>query len=230
MQCFVIIPGGGSGSRFGGDLPKQYLPLAGKPIIQHTIERFLAEPSVARIIVCVASQFMQLLEEMRERNRWKIVSVVEGGASRQQSVHKGLLAAERDPRGLVAVHDAVRPFLRSNTFQTVLRAADEYGAAIPVGHLNDTIHRVKDGFVAETPDRSEWFAAQTPQCFRVSILRRALDEAARLRLDLTDEASAVSRTGVAVRVVPGDPLNFKITREDDLRIAEANFGQWSAKG
>lgn len=229
MQCLVIIPAAGSGSRFGGPVPKQFLMLRGKPILQHTIERFLTEPAVARIIVCVAPNYIQQLEEMREAAGWKTVSIVEGGASRQQSVHKGLMAAERDPRGLVAVHDAVRPFIRSNTFQTVLRAADEYGAAIPVGHLNDTIHRIKDGFVAETPDRSEWFAAQTPQCFRVPILRRALEEAARLRLDLTDEAAAVSRSGVAVRVVPGDPLNFKITREDDLRIAEANFDQWSAK-
>jgi 2-C-methyl-D-erythritol 4-phosphate cytidylyltransferase len=227
MQCLVIIPAAGSGSRFGGTVPKQYLPLRGKPVLQHTIERFLTEPCVARIVVCVANSYLDQLGAMREANDWKNVTVVEGGASRQQSVHKGLVAVERDPRALVAVHDAVRPFVRSNTFQTVLRAADEYGAAIPVAHLNDTIHRVRDGFITETPDRSEWFAAQTPQCFRIAILRRALDEAARLRLELTDEASAVSRTGVAVRVVPGDPLNFKITREDDLRIAESNFDQWS---
>jgi 2-C-methyl-D-erythritol 4-phosphate cytidylyltransferase len=229
MQCLVIIPAAGSGSRFGGDVPKQFLPLAGRPIIVHVVERFLRQSEVARVIIAVSPSERQRMEEQRDGAGWKQVTITEGGATRQESVHRALISAERDPRALVAVHDAVRPFFRSATFAALIRAADESGAAIPTGHLNETIHRVRDGFILETLDRSELFAAQTPQCFRIPILRRALDEAVRLRIEITDEASAVTRMGIAVRVLPGDPHNIKITRSEDLRMAEQNFEQWSAE-
>lgn len=226
MRCLAIIPAAGSGSRFGGSIPKQYVELHGVPILVRTVERLLEFAPVARVVVCVAPDQITRVEDLRSERSWKMVSVVPGGESRQESVRLGLAASEGDPRALVAVHDAVRPFVSSSLFLRTLEAADEFGAALPLMHLNDTIHRVRDGFVFETPDRSEWFAGQTPQCFRRALLQRALDVAARDGVQATDEAAAVGRTGVAVRVVEGEARNFKITREDDLRIAEANFERW----
>jgi 2-C-methyl-D-erythritol 4-phosphate cytidylyltransferase len=223
MRCTVIIPAAGSGARFGGELPKQYLPLRGRPVIAHTIERFLRETVVERVIVCAAEEHLQTVRSLALPR----TEVVQGGATRRDSVLAGLRAA--GDAGIVAVHDSVRPFFRSTTFHALLAAAAEVGAAIPVLPVSETIHRVVDGAVVDTPERSELFGAQTPQCFRVEILSDALERAVRENYAATDEAGAAVRCGYAVRVIPGDVGNVKITQPDDLRAAEANFDRWSGE-
>jgi 2-C-methyl-D-erythritol 4-phosphate cytidylyltransferase len=223
MRCTVIIPAAGSGARFGADLPKQYLALRGRPVIAHTIERFLRESVVDRVIVCAAGEHLETVRALGLPR----TEVVPGGASRRDSVRAGLEAA--GDAELVAVHDSVRPFFRSTTFHALLAAAAEFGAAIPVLPVSETIHRVLEGAIVETPERSELFAAQTPQCFRLALLRDALDRAVREHYAATDEAGAAIRCGYAVRVIPGDVGNVKITQPDDLRAAEANFDSWSGE-
>lgn len=213
MSVLVIIPAAGSGSRFGGEIPKQFLPLAGKPLLLHSVERFFLDERVDQVVVAVAEA---LLANTKQTERARFVA---GGATRQQSVLRALEAAG-DGWEIVAVHDAVRPFFATATFHALLDAARETGAAIPALPVPDTIHITRDGVVESTPDRATLAAAQTPQCFRYSILREALERAVADNIEGTDEAALATRYGHAVRVLPGDPLNFKITHADDLLRAE----------
>jgi 2-C-methyl-D-erythritol 4-phosphate cytidylyltransferase len=220
MSIVVIIPAAGSGSRFGGQLPKQFHPLAGKPLIQHVIERFLLDENVDRVVVPVAEM---LLASVKNSER---VVFVAGGETRQQSVIRGL--AEAGDAELIAVHDAARPLFSEATFHSVVAAAREIGAALPVVPVADTIHMMTaDATIARTLDRSMLAAAQTPQCFRAEILRDVLERAQREGIDGTDEAGLAARFGYTVKAIPGDPRNLKITVPEDLVIAESYLQQWS---
>jgi 2-C-methyl-D-erythritol 4-phosphate cytidylyltransferase len=217
VSVAVIIPAAGSGSRFGGDIPKQFRLLGGKPILQRVVERFLAHERVGRIIVAVAEM---LVDEAKQTERVRFVA---GGATRQQSVSNALqFVGDED---LVAVHDAVRPFFGYGTFGALLDAAAAHGAAFPGVPVTDTIHLVQDERIVQTPERQLLFAAQTPQCFRTAILRDVLARAA--GDDATDEAGLAARLGYDVRLVPGDAMNFKITRPEDLAMAERMLEQGS---
>jgi 2-C-methyl-D-erythritol 4-phosphate cytidylyltransferase len=217
----VIVPAAGAGTRFGGQIPKQFLPLAGKPLIQHVIERFLLDDIVERVIVPVSPQ---LLSGVKNSER---VTFMAGGESRMQSVVRGL--AEAGDAELIAVHDAVRPLFSAAMFHAVIEAAQAAGAALPVVPIADTIHvMTDDATVASTLDRTMLAAAQTPQCFRGSLLRDVLARAEREGIEGTDEAGLAARFGFTVRAVPGDPRNLKITVPEDLAVAESYLQQWGA--
>jgi len=220
MTIAVIIPAAGSGSRFGGELPKQFQPLAGKPLVQHVIERFLLDENVSRVIVPVAEMLLASVKNS-ERVVW-----VAGGETRQQSVIRGL--AETRDADLIAVHDAARPLFSEAVFHAVVAAARETGAALPVVPVTDTIHLMSDdATIVETLDRSMLAAAQTPQCFRADVLRDVLVRAQLEGIEGTDEAGLAARFGYTVKAVPGDPRNLKITIPEDLVIAESYLQQWS---
>jgi 2-C-methyl-D-erythritol 4-phosphate cytidylyltransferase len=217
----VIIPAAGTGSRFGGALPKQFQNLAGKPLVQHVIERFLLDDNVLRVVVPVAEV---LLASVKNSER---VTFVAGGATRQQSVIHGLEEAE--DAELIAVHDAARPLFSPAIFHAVIDGARESGAALPVIPVADTIHVMNENAtVAQTLDRAMLGAAQTPQCFRAEVLRDVLERAVREGIEGTDEAGLAVRFGYTVRAVPGDPRNLKITVPEDLELAESYLRQWSA--
>jgi 2-C-methyl-D-erythritol 4-phosphate cytidylyltransferase len=220
MTIAVIIPAAGTGSRFGGELPKQFHLLAGKPMIQHVIERFLLDENVSRVIVPVAEVLLASVKNS-ERVVW-----VAGGETRQQSVIRGL--AETRDADLIAVHDAARPLFSEATFHAVVAAAREIGAALPVIPVADTIHLMSnDATIVETLDRSMLAAAQTPQCFRADVLRDVLVRAQLEGIEGTDEAGLAARFSYTVKAVPGDPRNLKITVPEDLVIAESYLRQWS---
>jgi len=220
MTLVVIVPAAGTGSRFGSGIPKQFQQLAGKPLVQHVIERFLLDPTVDRVIVPVSEK---LLASVKNSER---VAFVAGGETRQQSVIRGL--AEAEDADLIAVHDAARPLFSTAIFHAVVAAATELGAALPVIPVSDTIHVMNaDATIAQTLDRSILGAAQTPQCFRAEILRDILDRANREGIEGTDEAGLAVRYGYPVKGVPGDPRNLKITVPEDLVIAESYLQQWS---
>ena len=220
MTIAVIIPAAGTGTRFGGQLPKQYHPLAGKPLIQHVIERFLLDENVSRVIVPVAEILLASVKNS-ERVVW-----VAGGETRQQSVIKGL--AETRDAEMIAVHDAARPLFSAELFHAVIEAAREFGAALPVVPVTDTIHAMNDdATVRETLDRSMLAAAQTPQCFRADILRDIMVRAQLEKIEGTDEAGLAARFGYTVKAIPCDPRNLKITVPEDLVIAESYLQQWS---
>lgn len=220
MPVLVIVPAAGSGSRFGGEIPKQFRTLAGKPILQHVVERFLLDGEVSRVIVPVAEALVASVKPMER------VQFVAGGATRQQSVARGLEAAGDDDFDVVAVHDAVRPFFSPEVFHEAVAAAREHGAAFPALPVADTIHVVDGDRVVMTPDRRFLVAAQTPQCFRTDVLREVLARAAREGDDATDEIGLAAKYGFDVRAVPGDSLNFKITRPEDLVMAERVVAEW----
>lgn len=221
MSALVIIPAAGSGSRFGGEIPKQFLQLAGTPILLRVIERFFNNPDVAQIVVAVAEP---LLANVKQTERVRFVA---GGATRQESVTNAFASAEGE-FDVVAVHDAVRPFFKAAMFHALIDAARESGASFPAVPVTDTIHVVKEGFLISTPNRSALAAAQTPQCFRPEVLRDVLARAREERFDATDEAGLAARYGHTVRVIEGDVANFKITRPEDLAFAEAHFEELSA--
>ena len=223
MRVLVIIPAGGTGARFGAAIPKQFHLLAGKPILQHTIERFLADAEVEKIIVPVVEAALPGVD----RSPLARVQFVAGGATRLQSVTNAFEATKED-FDFVGVHDAVRPFFRLATFRAVLQAASESGAAFPALPVTDTVHVLENGTIRDTLDRSTLAAAQTPQCFRSDVLRDVLRRAAAAGDDGTDEAGLAARYGYKVRAVPGDAMNVKITRPEDLALAESHFEDWSA--
>lgn len=227
MSILVIVPAAGTGTRFGSSIPKQFQPLAGKPILLHTVERFLLDELVTRVIVAVAEPLVATVKQAPgDRVRW-----VAGGETRLQSVIRALAAATEDPNDepeLVAVHDAVRPFFSTQVFHAALDAARESGAAVPATPVTDTIHVLgAEGMIASTLDRASLAAAQTPQCFRTALLRDVLARAEREGGDATDEAGLAARYGHPVRIVPGDLMNFKITHPEDLAYAEVCLQQWS---
>ena len=219
MAVLVIIPAAGSGSRFGGEIPKQFRQLAGQPVLLNTISRFFTVEEVTQIVVAVAEP---LLGNVKQTDRVRFVA---GGTTRQQSVTNAFHGVDGEFE-LVAVHDAVRPFFRLATFRTLLDAAREHGAALPVMPVTDTIHELRDGAIARTLDRATLGAAQTPQCFRFDVLKDILKRA---DADTTDEAALAARLGYRVQTIPGDPHNIKITHPDDLALAEAHFEEWSAE-
>jgi 2-C-methyl-D-erythritol 4-phosphate cytidylyltransferase len=220
-RVLVIIPAAGSGTRFGGDVPKQFLPLGGKPLVQRVVERFLFDAAVTRVVVPVLDMLLNAVKESPGER----VKFVAGGATRLQSVAAGLAAAG-DEFDLVAVHDAVRPFFSPDTFHATLDAARTHGAAFPGIPLPDTIHEIRDEAIASTPDRSVFVAAQTPQCFRIDVLHDILTRAAREDANATDEAGLAAKYGHRVQLVPGDSMNFKITRPEDLVMAERIYAEW----
>ncbi len=222
MSIVVIIPAAGTGTRFGGNIPKQFQPLAGKPLIQHVIERFLLDETVTRVIVPVAEL---LLSSVKNSER---VIFVAGGQTRQESVIRGL--AETEGAEVIAVHDAARPLFSTELFHSVIDAARESGAALPIVPVTDTIHMMNaDATVAQTIDRGMLGAAQTPQCFLADVLRDVLARAQAEKVEGTDEAGLAARFGYVVKAVPGDPRNLKITLPEDLALAESYLQQWSAQ-
>ena len=222
MSIVVLIPAAGSGSRFGADIPKQFHTLAGKPLLQHVVERFLHHEDVLRVVVAVSEQLLPAISQtVMDR-----VQFVAGGNTRQESVRRAFRDAGED-FDLVAIHDAVRPFFADATFRTALNAAAESGAELPGIAVADTIHTTRDGVIDLTLDRTTLIAAQTPQCFRREVLSEVLEKAERDAEDSTDEAGLAARYGVQVRIVPGDTINFKITRPDDLALAETIYARWS---
>jgi 2-C-methyl-D-erythritol 4-phosphate cytidylyltransferase len=224
-RVLVIIPAAGSGTRFGGDVPKQFQPLGGKPLVQRAVERFLFDGVVTRVVVPV----METLVDAVKSSPGERVTFVAGGATRLQSVTRGLEAAGSD-FDLIAIHDAVRPFFSLDTFHATLDAAREHGAAFPGISLPDTVHQIANEAIAMTLNRSVLVAAQTPQCFRADVLREVLARAAREDADATDEAGLAAKYGYHVHLVRGDSMNFKITRPEDLVMAERIWAEWGGEG
>ena len=223
MNCTVVVPAAGRGERFGAAIPKQYALLKGEPIIARTIERFLRSGLVNRIVVAISendSHWVGLVED----RRWEGVESVVGGETRQASVMNAMRIVDE---GLVAVHDAVRPFFRLDTFRTLLEIADQHGAAIPVVAVTDTLHRVEGDEIISTLDRESIVRAQTPQCFQAEILASVVERAWHEGVLSTDEAALVASYGISVRTVPGESGNLKITTAADLEWAEKNYDQWS---
>ena len=216
----AIIVAAGSGSRFGGDIPKQFARLAGKPVIIHTLEKFEACPAVDEVVLVLSEDGREHFElAVNGRSFSKIRKIVTGGSTRAASVKNGLNAV--DPAcHTVAVHDAARPLVSVDEITRTIETAVVVGAACLVAEVTDTIKEVRNGIIRGTADRSNLRRALTPQAFRTDILKRAFENT-ELSDAVTDECYLVEKLGIDIAIVEGSSRNIKITREDDLRIAEA---------
>jgi 2-C-methyl-D-erythritol 4-phosphate cytidylyltransferase len=224
----AIIAAAGQGTRMAGKRPKQFLELAGTPIILHTLKAFEQCDVIQGIIVVTAAEETAgLLSLVNKHGLRKIVAVVPGGATRAESVLRGLETIEETTAEIIAVHDGVRPFVTPDEIARTVEAAKLEGAAILVSAPVDTIKEVKDGTVVRTLKRAGLRHALTPQCFRYKLLRRAYEEIDVSDPELTDESALVERLGVKIVTVEGSPRNIKITRPEDLLVGEALLRQVS---
>lgn len=217
----VIIPAAGIGARMHADRAKQMLELDGVPVLVHTLKRFQQCDAVDQIILVLQpSLTSDVLSLISRYNLTKVARVVAGGTERQDSVYRGLQVVKEENAGIIVVHDAVRPFVKPEEIRAVIERAQSAGAALMALAATDTIKQVKSGRVQRTLDRRRIYYAQTPQAFRFSIIREAFEKAYADGFMGTDESQLVERLGQRVSVVEGSPLNIKITRPFDLRLAE----------
>lgn len=219
MKYTVLIPAAGSGSRFGGERPKQYALLAGKPVLQHTLDALAANARIGRIAVVLSPQdrdFDALIRPGAQTVAYRV-----GGASRAETVANGLnalLADGLDENEVLLVHDAARCCLPQSALNRLLDAAGHPDGAILAVPVADTLKRADNGgAVAATVCRDGLWQAQTPQLFQAALLRRAL--AAADLSQVTDEASAVEMLGLRPLLVEGDSRNLKLTRPADAALA-----------
>ncbi len=218
----VIVPAAGRGTRIGGPQAKQYLEIAGVTILLRTLRQAQACTDVDEIVVATGDGESAIVLELAERGGiTKLSRVVIGGAERQDSVARALNSVQPTGAGVVAVHDAVRPFATPSLFSAVIRRAHETGAAIAALAVADTVKQVDGDRIVGTIDRSRIVLAQTPQAFRFGVLKSAFDAATREGWRGTDEASIVERAGYPVAFVDGTPFNIKVTKPEDLAFAEA---------
>ncbi|MBI4936801.1 MAG: 2-C-methyl-D-erythritol 4-phosphate cytidylyltransferase [Nitrosomonadales bacterium] len=217
-EYFALVPAAGSGSRFGGELPKQYSLLAGKPLIHHALATLCASADIETVFVVLAPD-----DAHWNRHDWssfggKLQPLFCGGRTRAESVLNGLLASELEPDDWVLVHDAARPCLSQAQLARLINELkdDEVGGilAVPVA---DTLKRADAaGRIARTESREGLWQAQTPQMFRAGLLAQALQQAN----GVTDEASAVEALGLHPKLVESETSNFKVTYAQDLKLAE----------
>lgn len=211
----AIIPASGIGSRMQAALPKQYLPLLGKTILEHTLSLFLEHPNIAKVVVAVSKDDpyyanIDLLNSAK-------VQLVFGGATRAESVYNALQVLTENDWALV--HDAARPCLKRSDLDNLLQITDEHGGILATPAV-DTIKRANGTNIAHTEDRETLWHALTPQFFPAKALTQALASAFEKGLTVTDEASAMELAGFQPKLVAGRSDNLKITRPEDLALAE----------
>jgi 2-C-methyl-D-erythritol 4-phosphate cytidylyltransferase len=231
-KVYAIIPAAGSGTRIGGEIKKQFLPLKGKPIIVHTIQQFEHCSDVDEIALAVPESAIAEIENLISRYRLdKVSKVVVGGAKRQDSVARALSKLVLKDTDIVMVHDGVRPFIETKRISHLIKVCKEFDAAVPAIQPKDTIRRSTAGhFFDQTLDRTALWLIQTPQVFRAKLLVRAFEKAKKDKFYSTDEAALVEQLNKKARIVEGSYDNIKITTPEDLELGLLILERWLAKG
>jgi 2-C-methyl-D-erythritol 4-phosphate cytidylyltransferase len=223
MGMEMIVVAAGRGSRMGSEIKKQYLPLAGAPVLVRTLQTLTACPLVDRVVLVVSPEDVEHVHDMvGEHGIEKIGAIVGGGRERQDSVWQGLRALLPNCTH-VAVHDAARPLVSQDEIIAVIEAARDGGAATLGVPVKDTIKRVAEGLVSETLERASLWAVHTPQAFRRDWLEEAHNRSMQAGGHGTDDASLVEWAGYPVQMVRGCYENLKITTPEDLLVAETLF-------
>jgi 2-C-methyl-D-erythritol 4-phosphate cytidylyltransferase len=218
MKTVAIIPAGGTGKRMGSQLPKQYLSLAGIPILVHTLKAFQHSPLIDEILLAVPEGDLAhvRLAMVQRYDLSRVSLVLAGGRERQDSV-KNALAHVCDEHDIILVHDGVRPFVTGDLIERVVAGAKKYGAVSTGVPVRDTVKEVDGaGRIVKTVPREGLWLTQTPQAFRREVILAAYERAAADGFYGTDDASLVERTGISVRMIPGDKDNIKVTTPEDL--------------
>ena len=217
---YIVIVAGGKGMRMGVDIPKQFIPIGGKPVLMHTLERFFACDGELKIILVLPREQQAYWRQLCRDCTFNIPhTIVDGGETRFESSKKGLQAIPLDAAGLVGIHDGVRPFVSEAVIKRCFEAADESKAAIPVLPVTDTLRHVDRNGVGRNVLRSDYRIVQTPQVFDIGLLRKAFEQP--YQDSFTDEASVVESLGYTVEMVEGNRENIKLTTPFDLTLAEA---------
>jgi 2-C-methyl-D-erythritol 4-phosphate cytidylyltransferase/2-C-methyl-D-erythritol 2,4-cyclodiphosphate synthase len=222
-RAAAIVLAAGAGRRLGAPDPKAFVTIGDRPVLAVAAAAAAASPEVVTLVVTAPPGLEERAADCLS-SLGKPYVVVTGGHTRQESV-RAALAALPDDVDIVAVHDAARPFAPPDLFSAVIAAvAGGSAGAIPAIPVSDTVKRVQEGIVVSTLDRRELVLAQTPQAFRLDALREAHVHAIAAGVQVTDDATLLEMAGHTVRVIPGDPQNFKITTLMDLATAEARMG------
>lgn len=226
MSVTVLIPAAGLGRRMGSSVHKQYLCLAGQPVLSHSLALFDSHPLVDHIyVIAPEDQLAFCQRDIIDVGRYrKVRGVIAGGAERQDSVRLGLLGCQAKSDDTVVIHDGVRPLFDGALLERVLAAVVEHGSAVVGVPVKDTIKRVEQGFAVTTPPRATLWAAQTPQAFHYQQILDAHLQAQQQGYRGTDDASLLEWLGHKVAMVEGSYRNLKITTPEDLVIAEALLG------
>jgi 2-C-methyl-D-erythritol 4-phosphate cytidylyltransferase len=223
MRVYGLIVAGGSGKRLKGPLPKQFRPLAGRPVLAHTLEAFDACVAVTHLVLVVPAAHLDTCRSavLAGLGLRCPLALVSGGEHRQDSVGRGLATIPED-NAVVVIHDGVRPLVACADILACVEGARRHGACTVAIPCWDTLKRVKPDLTVETtlPREAVWMV-QTPQAFRAGLIRAAHDDAGRTAHFGTDDASLVERMGLQVHIVPGSRFNIKITTQEDLDLAEA---------
>jgi 2-C-methyl-D-erythritol 4-phosphate cytidylyltransferase/2-C-methyl-D-erythritol 2,4-cyclodiphosphate synthase len=224
----VVIAAGGRGVRLGADVPKQFLEIGGRSLLERSIERFATHPAIAEVVVALPAAFVEPVAQRMRALGWLHVRCVEGGARRQDSVANAVKHARADA-SIIAIHDAARPFVSAGLIDRTIAAAVEHGAAIAALPVRDTVKQAGGARadpsrpIAATLPREDIFLAQTPQAFRREVLDGALEVGREFGLDASDEAMLAERGGWPVHLVPGEADNMKITTPEDFDQARARL-------
>lgn len=217
MKLYAVIVAGGSGKRMGADLPKQYLELAGKPVLMHTLERFKSFDESIEIITVLPENQLRFWGEIQKKYSFTIPhTLVKGGKARFFSVRSGLQFV--DAPGLVAIHDGVRPFVSVDTIRRCFDAAEKLGNGIPVIPPSDTL-RIINEQGSYPINRLMVRQVQTPQVFNAELIKNAYKQ--EYLPEFTDDATVLEKTGVTINMVEGNRENIKITNPEDLIISAA---------
>lgn len=222
MNLQLLIPAAGSGTRLGGALPKALVDVCGKPLLVRTLSRFepldLVDNSIVTVPEAYCEQFDHVLRHFFPSYS---INLIPGGTERQISVANGLAALDDDCE-VVVIHDAARPFVPRDAIEGSIRAAADCGAAsVAIPSIDTILVSDADGYLVETPDRRSLWACQTPQTFRVEVIREAHAWAKKKDVVATDDATLVRRAGGRVKLVMGSPANMKITTPHDMVLAES---------
>lgn len=221
MKKYAIIVAGGKGLRMGNDIPKQFLPVGGKPVLMRTLEAFFESvPEVNLVLVLPASQ-QEYWQGLCRSYHFDIpCRIADGGATRFHSVANGLALVPDGEDTLIAVHDGVRPFVGAEVIRHCYEAAEQWGAVVPVIDVYETLrHLEADKESSRTVNRADYRLVQTPQTFKGNLLKQAY--ACDYKPEFTDDASVMEAAGYEVRLVDGNRENIKITTPFDLSVAEA---------
>jgi 2-C-methyl-D-erythritol 4-phosphate cytidylyltransferase len=217
-EFYALVPAAGFGARMGNELPKQYLPLAGQPMIAHALNTLCSSPDISVVFVVLAPDDKQFHTYDWSRFGDKLQTLFCGGEKRSDTVLNGLIASELEPDDWVLVHDAARPCLnQAHLTRLIAELRDDAVGGILAVPVADTLKLADDkGRIARTEERAGLWQAQTPQMFRAGLLTQALQASPQV----TDEAAAIEALGLHPKLVLGEPTNFKVTYPQDMLLAE----------
>jgi 2-C-methyl-D-erythritol 4-phosphate cytidylyltransferase len=218
MPKYLIIVAGGTGTRMESKIPKQFIDLDGKAIIVRTLEKFFNYDETVRVIIASHKNYISQLQTLiKDHFPNKNVTICEGGETRFHSV-KNSLNEIKESNGIVAIHDAARPFVSIDTITTCFDTAEQKGNAVPVASLNESLRRIENN-ISRAVNRSDYKIVQTPQCFKLDLIKKAFEQD--YSIAFTDDATVLERTGAKINLVEGNPENIKITTPADLILAKA---------